>query len=352
VLITVQVGFFAARFAPHLLGRDLSALPPLIFLTFALWLSRGPARSWARLFAALAVLALVVLAPWNTLASPYALPDSPDIAVLLRWHVLTPVNLVLVAALIGLGLFAAGVRRLSFVLPVLMLAMLVTTSTVAANEIHTQVAAAQTNIVGSPPDWIDRAASSPVTYLYNGETYWNSVWQELFWNTRINRVISLWPSAVPGPVTQTSVIVQPTGRLPITDRYVVASDRNELFGTRVARLTQTGLDVAGLTLWRLQGPPRLSLVKSNIQANGDILVPVTVTVYDCTRGSLQLTLLPKSTNVVRVTLNGRLALKKSLKGLLFWQGTIPVPPSTRPRSCVFTITGEGLLGSTVIEFQR
>lgn len=352
LLITAQVGFFAARFAPHLLGRDLSALPPLIFLTFALWLSRGPARSWVRLLAALAVLALVVLAPWNTLASPVALPDTPDIAVLLRWHMLKPDNLVLVAALISLGLFAAGLRRLSLVLPVLMLAMLVTTSTVAADEIDAQVDAAQTNLVGSPPDWIDRATSSPVTYLYNGETFWNSVWQELFWNTRIHQVLSLWPSVVPGPVTQTSVIVQPTGRLPTTDRYVVASDRNELIGTRVAHLTQTGLDVAGLTLWRLQGPPRLSLVKSNIQANGDMLSPATVTAYDCTGGALQLTLLPKATSVVQVTLNGRLVLKKSLKGLPFWQGTIPVPPSARPRNCVFTITGETRLGSTVIEFQR
>ena len=47
VAVCAQVGFFAARFAPHLLGRDLSALPPLLYLTFALWLARGlPRRPW------------------------------------------------------------------------------------------------------------------------------------------------------------------------------------------------------------------------------------------------------------------------------------------------------------------
>ncbi len=45
--VCVQVGFFAARFAPHLLGRDLAALPPLLFIVFALWLARGlPRAAW------------------------------------------------------------------------------------------------------------------------------------------------------------------------------------------------------------------------------------------------------------------------------------------------------------------
>jgi Dolichyl-phosphate-mannose-protein mannosyltransferase len=354
VLVTAQVGFFAARFAPHLLGRDLSSLPPLVFLTFGLWLSRERTHSRTRIGAAVAVAALIAIAPWNSLASANALPDSFGIALLLRWHWLSPDHLALVAALIGMGLFAAVPRRLFLVLPALMLAMLVASSTVAASEIEQQVSAAQTNLVGSPPNWVDRATTSPVAYLYNGETYWNSVWQVLFWNTRVQRVLTVWPSVVTGPMDQTSVTVPATGRLPTTDRYLVASDRNELYGTPVAHLTQTGLDVSGLTLWRLDRPARLSLVKTNIQPNGDILgsVPAAITVYNCTGGQLHLTLLPKATSVVRVTLDGQQVVKKSLVGLPLWQTTIPVPPSTRPRECVFAITGQGLLGSTVVEFQR
>jgi hypothetical protein len=352
VLVTAQVGFFAARFAPHLLGRDLAALPPLLFLTFALWLSKHRARSRTRLLAAFAVLALIATVPWGSLAGESALPDSFGIALLLRWHWLAPDNLALVAALVALALFAAAPRRAFLLLPALMGALLIATSTVAANEIDSQVSAAQTNIVGSPPNWIDRATTSSVAYLYNGETYWNSVWQEVFWNPRIQDILTVWPSVVTGPLAQTSVTVPATGRLPTTDRYIVASDRNELDGTPVAHLTQTGLDVSGLTLWRLNEPARLSLVKTNIAANGDITTPAGITVYDCTKGTLQLTLVPKATRVVRVTLNGRLVLRKSLVGLSSWQATIPVPLSVAPRECVFTITGQDLLGSTTIEFQR
>ncbi len=118
VLVTAQVGFFAARFAPHLLGRDLASLPPLLFVTFALWLSRRPRRSVVQVLAAFGVLALVVAAPWKTLIGANALPDSFGIAILSRWHQLSPDTLVLVASLIGLGLFAGALRRLSLLLPI------------------------------------------------------------------------------------------------------------------------------------------------------------------------------------------------------------------------------------------
>ena len=59
VLVCAQVGFFAARYAPHLLGRDLIALPPLYFLLFAVWLARGePRRLGTAAAAAFGVLAL------------------------------------------------------------------------------------------------------------------------------------------------------------------------------------------------------------------------------------------------------------------------------------------------------
>jgi hypothetical protein len=352
VLVTAQVGFFAARFAPHLLGRDLAALPPLLFVIFALWLSRRPTRSAVQVLAAFAVLALAVAAPWNTLVGANALPDSFGIAILSRWHQTTPENLVLIGSLIALGLFAGAFRRVWLLLPTLALGLLVATSTVAAGDIETQANATQANIVGSPANWIDRATASPVTYVYNGEVYWNTVWEERFWNTRINDLLTLWPSAVPGPIPQTQVTVPVTGLLPTTNHYIVASDQSEFFGTPVGHIAETGLDVAGLTLWRLDGPARLSLVTSNIQPNGDMTVPASVTVYDCRGGDLHLTLLPKATRIVQVTLNGKLALRESIAGMKFWNGTVSAPRSVEPRMCVFTITGQTLLGSTVVDFTR
>ncbi len=226
MLVTAQVGFFAARFAPHLLGRDLAALPPLLFVIFALWLSRRPTRSAVQVLAAFAVLALVVAAPWNTLVGANALPDSFGIAILSRWHQTTPENLVLIGALIALGLFAGAFRRVWLLLPTLALGLLIAASTVAAGDIETQANATQANIVGSPANWIDRATASPVTYVYNGEIYWNTVWEERFWNTRIDDLLTLWPSAVPGPIPQTQVTVPVTGLLPTTNHYIVASDQS------------------------------------------------------------------------------------------------------------------------------
>src|SRR6185503_5206797 len=62
VLVVVQVGLFAARFAPHLLERDLAALPPVLFLAFAVWLDRGaPRPRVVTIVVAVGLLAAVVL---------------------------------------------------------------------------------------------------------------------------------------------------------------------------------------------------------------------------------------------------------------------------------------------------
>ena len=152
------------------------------------------------------------------------------------------------------------------------------------------------NLVGIPPDWISRAAPAPVAYFYDGETYWNGVWQVRFWNSNITDVVSLAPARVPGPMPQRVVAVPPNGRLPIAERYVVASDSHTFAGTPVAHLTQSGLDSGGLTLWRLTGSAAwLTRSSQGIQANGDMTEPGFVRAYDCAGGRLQLTLLPKTT---------------------------------------------------------
>lgn len=355
VLITAQVGFFSARFPPHvLLGRYLAAIPPLLFLLFALWLSRGLARSRAQTLVAFGVLAVVALPSWDVLTSPDALPDTFSLVLLERIHFLSTSNVVLVLALVGLGLFASGLRRSAAVLlPTLALALLVASSTVAADEISTKVRDAQRNIVGPVPDWVDRAThGAKTTYLYTNEAFWNVVWYESFWNEHIDHVLSVFPSSVAGPLPQSQFTPAPSGLLPTRNRYVVTSTRNTLFGRPVAHLDQTGLDVTGLTLWRTSGPARLATSSSGITPNGDILPIATYSVYDCRHGELELTLLPKLTKVVRILLNGRLVLQQNIAGLPSWHATIPVPPSSKPRICAFTIEGQTLLGSTVVDFVR
>ncbi len=353
LLISTQVGFFSARFPPSvLLGRYLAALPPLLFLCFGLWLSWQRRRSRAQTLVAFGVLALIVFVPWNQLNSPYALPDTFGMVLIQRYHSLSIADTILALSLVGLGLFALALRRLGLVLAGVAFAFLVASSAVASNEITRQVRSAQTTMVGPVPDWVDRATHGSVTYLYNSEIFWNAVWQELFWNEHIKHVVSIWPTPLQGPVPQTLVTPPASGRLPTADRYIVTPDRNAIVGTPIAHLAQTGLDVSGLTLWRVSEPARLSSFTTGIDPQGNMSPTGTMTAYDCGGGQLQLTLLPKATRTVRVLLNGQGVLTQSIAGLKYWNGTVYVPPSARPETCVFTIEGQSLLGSTIVKFVR
>jgi hypothetical protein len=352
-LLVVQVGFFAARYSPHLLGRDLAPLPPLLFLILAVWLARGGAsKHRGRALAAFAAACVLLLAPWDRLVVPAAFADTPDLLLISRVHAYAPATVVTIAAVVALFAFVLLTRRALLVVPLLIAAVLAAASTVAALDLARAANGGQVAILGTNQDWIDQTAASDVTYLYGNEQFWNVVWQERFWNRRIDRVLSIAPSLVPGPMPQTSVRLRPDGRLPVSDRYVVASNIFSFVGEPVATLAQTGLDVTGLTLWRLDGPPRLSTQTRGIQPNGDMTSPGTVTVYGCQAGRLELILLPKATTDLRIFLNGRLVLRRRFNGEPSWAGFVRVDPPATTQRCTFTIAGQLLLGSTRIAFVR
>jgi hypothetical protein len=299
---------------------------------------------------AFAVLSVLAFAPWNHLVSANALPDTFGIALLHR--VGDPAVVVTFGAIVLLALAVVLSRRRALVIPALVLALLVASSVEASDQIASAVSTSRHDIVGSPANWIDRAANGEVAYVYDGEAFWNSAWYESFWNRKIDRVLSVRPALVPGPIPQTSASPAPDGSLPLHERYVVASNRLTFIGTPVANLTQTNLDVSGLTLWRLQGPPRLSTVTHSVFPNGDIEGQATVDVYDCARGSLELTVLPKSTTMLRVLFDGLPALSVDLTGRRSWSGSIPVRPESQATECRYTIIGGSLLGTTRIAFDR
>jgi hypothetical protein len=353
ILVPLQVGVFAARYSPTLLGRDLAPLPPLLFTIFALWVARGATqRLTIRVLTAFAVLSILLLAPWNSLVTPDAFADTLDLIVFTRLQSLSPATIVTVFALTMLCGFVFLRGRTVLVLPLLVAAVMVFASLAGAQDLKGAVNNGQAAVVGPTPNWIDRAVDGDVTYLYGGELSWNTVWQERFWNRRIDRVLTLSPNRVSGPLEQTAVTVPANGRLPSRDPYVVAPDTFTFFGARVAHLTQTNLDISGLTLWRVTRPLRLSTATQGVQANGDMTQPAVVTVYDCTGGRLELTLLPKKTDVLRILLNGRPVLQARIGGRPSWHGSLRVPRSARPRICSFTIEPDRLLGSTVIDFVR
>jgi hypothetical protein len=352
-LVCIQVGIFASRYSPHVLGRDLASLPPLLFLCFALWLARGaPRPRVVASTAAVVVLAAIAAAPWNDLVAN-ALPDAMGLALLVRRPLgLAPDTLAAVAAAVLLLAFRFLPARFAVALVASMLVLLGATSVIASNLVTGAAAAAQPEFVGSPRDWIDRTADGPVAYVFDGDTVgWPVVWQQRFWNERIGSVIAIVPNGVPGPIRETQIGIPTTGRLPTTDRYAVANDAVTLDGTPLAHQSR-GPNAFGLTLWRLAVTPRLAMVKSGFQPNGDMYGEASVTAFRCAGGQLQLTLLPKTSTRIQVFLDGHSIADAKVSGLPSWHATLDVPPDHPAGPCNFLIRGDNLLGSTVVQFTR
>ena len=225
--------------------------------------------------------------------------------------------------------------------------------TVAASaRVDTATSDAQVALVGQPRDWIDRNASSDVAYVYNGDlAAWTVVWQQRFWNPRIDRVISIIPHFVPGPIKQRVIALPRDGRLPIDERYAVANDHVQFEGSPLVHQNR-GPNQYGLTLWELQQPARLSYLIAGTIPNGDINGRAVVNAFNCAGGTLQLTLLPKETNRLEIDLDGRVASVEHIGGRSVWHAEIHVPKSHGPAPCTFTIRPDGLLGSTLITFVR
>jgi hypothetical protein len=93
-------------------------------------------------------------------------------------------------------------------------------------------------------------------------------------------------------------------------------------------------------------------VRTGIKPNGDMFTSAQIVAWGCSGGQLQLTLIPKATNDVAVDLNGENVLRAHIGGLEYWNGTVHVPPTQSSDTCVFTIRGGLLLGSTRIVFLR
>ena len=141
---------------------------------------------------------------------------------------------------------------------------------------------------------------------------------------------------------QQRVTVPVSGRLPIRDRLVVASGADELVGTAVAHQS-LGLDSSGLNLWRLDGPAALSTITRNIKPNGDMLGTGEVVAYNCQGGSLNLTLLPKETDLLEIDLDGAprspaadrrraVLARHDLRPALATDGGLRLPDPRRPSS--------------------
>jgi hypothetical protein len=358
VWLVLEVGVFASRELGLLAERNLIAVAPLLFLGFGLWLDRGgPGSLLVRGLAAAAVAVGIVLLPLRKLVVPDALPHAFTLVPL--WHLrsLTSAGTmrltVVLAVLAAAALFALVPRSALAVLPALLLVALAAGSVSASREVGEQAREQQQRLIGPVRRWVDDAAAGPAAYVYDGQAYWNAVWENLFWNRRIRWVYDLPGTRVPGPLPQSTLDVRPDGELrpggaASAAGYAVVPLHIALRGEKVAESPQVGTDRRGLGLWRLDRPLRLDTITSGLFENGDVDREASLTAYDC-RGAFDATLLVKEPQTIHVFVNGRPLAPRTFASTDTWRLRIPVG---RDGACKLRVVPGGLLGTTRFSFDR
>ena len=99
------------------------------------------------------------------------------------------------------------------VLPLLLLLALTGGSVAASRYAADQGRQRQRMFLGPTPTWIDRAAHGPAAYLYQSGADWTGVWENVFWNRRIDRVYDLGGARLVGPIPQQQIRIRADGRL-------------------------------------------------------------------------------------------------------------------------------------------
>jgi hypothetical protein len=359
----VQVGVFASRFAGVLSERNLITVAPPLFVAFALWLQRGAPRPQpTTAIASLAVAAPAFALDTRTLTDEFGRPSGFTTSMfthLLGWSSPGWVRAAWVAGVaLALLVFLLVPARRALLLAGVTAGFLVFASAIANVDVHRLAAAQQRQLFGTdPPDWINRTASGAVTYLDGGGHYWNASWLTAFWNTRIDRVAALpGPDNGPLPPHDTvsprfdGALFTETGR-PIDDQYIAASDRFAFVGTPLRTITPT-TDIGHVTLWQVEQPARLALLRTNFQPNGDIYKRAQVEVFACGPGELQVTLLGKDGSPVIIGVEGGTSRRyvPGANGEVV-HAVVPAPENLDGATrCRFFVNTPGLVGTTTVQF--
>jgi hypothetical protein len=249
-------------------------------------------------------------------------------------------------------------RRLGW-LPVALALVLAGASVLVSRFVVDESRHQQATFLGGDPSWSDDDGGEQVVYLYDGEPSWPGVWHTVYWNTGIDRVYDLGAQAVPGPLPQERVAVQPDGMIVEPPgkgepRYAIASNWIELAGKLSGGAEQQGLTQKGLFLWKLDGPLRMRSQTSGLQLNGDLAGQGVLVAYGCTTGTFQVTLLIKEPEKIDIRVNDKL-----VRHLEFpspspgqsWHGDFPVS-GQHGDACSLSVTSTGLTGTTQFRFDR
>jgi hypothetical protein len=251
------------------------------------------------------------------------------------------------------------------VLPALLVGALAVASVAAAAHAQGQSDSLRQQFLGPDRRWIDHAAPGSVAYLFDPGTNWVRVWETLFWNRRVESVLTL-RGKVFGPLPQQRLRLRRDGRFVMhgrTPRYVVAPlgeieavPAFAFVGTLVAYVREPDSAAGGTALWRVDPPLRLASHASGLQPNGDIWPggDARLTAFDCRSGTFRLTFLLKQPQTVTILRNGRVYRRARFVEPgpnEPWRLAIPTVPRRGQCSCTLDVRPTGLLGTTVFQVE-
>jgi hypothetical protein len=273
-------------------------------------------------------------------AIPEALPNGFTLQPLIDHGAHVDLIATLAAAVLAATL-ALVPRRFVSILPAVLAALFVWISVDSSREIVERDHEVQASSTGPNRRWIDRHADGPVSYLFIGDTNWPAVWQNVFWNRRIERVYDLAAVTVPGGMPQTRVDPSPDGRFPgVTTPYLVSLYPVAFVGKPVATVN------GGLVLWRLEPPARISVWTQRVAGH------VRVLAYGCRGGSLRLALHGPPPGDVELRRNDAPYARVRLDAAGRWSGTIPALPPRPNGTCTFDVISAPAVIAPTVEFRR
>ena len=346
-----EVGLFASRYVGRLAERDLLGLAPLFFLGLCLWLDRGaPRRRASSYVVAFAAAGLVLALPLGRLVHEAALPDA--FTLIPVWQLGSYDVVIWTFTAVAVLAFALLPRRLLVAIPVALAVLFAGMSISVSRYVAKEASVLESAFFGdSDPKWVDAAADGDVAYLYDGEAHWNAVWSHVFWNRKLRRVYVLGNAPrVPGPLPQRRVEPFPLGVLADdSPSWVVGATPTFTFpGEAVATVAQVGLAQSGLALWRTERPLRLHTIRVGVQGNGDIYGPASMTVYGCTGGTFELTLIAKGSPVTVRLDNGQSTQELAIPAEAIARPSVPA--AGQGGVCALAIAPSGIVGSTRFEY--
>ena len=366
VVTLLVVGAFASRFVEHVTERQLLSVAPPIFVVFMVWLHRGAPRPQpATSMVAFAVAAAALLLPLDRVTTPAAYADAPSMISLelLSRHLDQSAFEGLYAGALALLLLAAVLlqRRFVPVLSVLVALTLAGGSLVASTEIRDRSQTErERTFAGAPLDWIDAAGAGDAALLVTNERFWPSTWELLFWNETVTTVVRLRGVESPGVVPQEVAtvgrdgVVQTSSGGDLEPRAVAAPTGTSMVGEELASLPAS-FEQAGMILWRVEPPLRMSSRIVGLRPNGDLHgeEAARIEVFGCGPGELQLTLLGKQGLPTRVLSRGTTVAERAIAPGAIWRVAVPAPESADGTGrCVYVLETDGLVGSTRVEFVR